>query len=119
MPHTASINALSLRPPGLSIVTISTNILGMSGMVITSLARPCIDGRPSRRFYAAYVDYFTSELLQKGLERCLEEYIFSPEANFGAAFPEMLSRLVEGALHPLIHVGYGAEFSSIGISAEG
>ena len=88
-------------------------------MVITSLARPCIDGRPSRRFYAAYVDYFTSELLQKGLERCLEEYIFAPEANFGAAFPEMLSRLVEGALHPLIHVGYGAEFSSIGISAEG
>ena len=69
--------------------------------------------------YGAHLNYFTSELLQKGLERCPEEYTFSPEANFGAEFPEMLSRLVEGALHPPIHVGYGAEFSSIGISAEG
>jgi hypothetical protein len=31
----------------------------------------------------------------------------------------MLSRFVEGFLHPFIHVGYGAEFSSIGVSAEG
>ena len=31
----------------------------------------------------------------------------------------MLSRFVAGFLHPFIHVGYGAEFSFIGVSAEG
>ena len=30
----------------------------------------------------------------------------------------MLSRFVAGFLHPFIRLGYGAEFSSIGISAE-
>ncbi|KAG6372610.1 hypothetical protein JVT61DRAFT_7356 [Boletus reticuloceps] len=70
------------------------------------------------RYYAGYLDYFSSELLQKGLKQCLEEF-FASEANFGTAFPEMLSRFVAGFLHPFIHVGYGAEFSSIGISAEG
>lgn len=79
---------------------------------------PCINGiYPS--YYAAYLDYFTSELLQKGLKKCLEQYIFAPEANFGNAFPEMLSRFMEGVFHPFIHVGYGAEFSSVGVSAEG
>ncbi|KAF8442905.1 hypothetical protein L210DRAFT_3611407 [Boletus edulis BED1] len=63
------------------------------------------------RYYAGYLDYFTSELLQKGLKECLEEHNFASEANFGAAFPEMFSAL-------FIHVGYGAEFSSIGVSAE-
>ena len=78
-----------------------------------------IDGKPYLRYYTGYLDYFTSELLQKGLKECIEEHIFAPEANFGTAFPEMLSRFVEGFLHPFIHVGYGAEFSSIGVSAEG
>lgn len=79
----------------------------------------CTDDSTAHSYYASYLDYFTSDLLQKGLKQCLEEHIFASEANFGCAFPEMLSRFVEGFLHPFIHVGYGAEFSSIGVSAEG
>ncbi|KAG9312564.1 hypothetical protein JVU11DRAFT_6960 [Chiua virens] len=71
------------------------------------------------RYYASYLDYFTSELLQKNLNTCLEEYVFAPAANFGDMRPEMLSRFMGGVLHPLIHTGYGAEFNSVGVSAEG
>ncbi|KAH7886675.1 hypothetical protein F5I97DRAFT_1025320 [Phlebopus sp. FC_14] len=75
------------------------------------------------RYYSAYLDFFTTEILKKGLSECLEEYVFSPHANFSRNFaeeqPEMLSRFVEGVFHPLIHTGYGAEFGLVGISAEG
>lgn len=51
----------------------------------------------------------------------LEEYIFSADANFvsGAKHPEMLNRFMEGLLHPLIHTGFGVEFSLPGTFAEG
>ena len=32
---------------------------------------------------------------------------------------KMLSRFLAGVLHPLIHVGYGAEFGLLGMFAEG
>lgn len=37
----------------------------------------------------------------------------------GAQQPEMLNRFLEILLHPIIHVGYGAEFGIPGMIAEG
>ncbi|KAF9222191.1 hypothetical protein BS17DRAFT_709500 [Gyrodon lividus] len=76
------------------------------------------------RYYSAYLEFFTSEVLKKGLPECLEEHVFASTANFSqdaseTAHPEMLSRFLEGVFHPFIHTGYGAEFTSVGISAEG
>ncbi|KAM0747010.1 hypothetical protein T439DRAFT_318264 [Meredithblackwellia eburnea MCA 4105] len=42
----------------------------------------------------------------------LEKYLFGGEG-------EMLVRAVSGAIHPLIHIGFGVEFGLIGIVAEG
>jgi Questin oxidase-like len=63
-------------------------------------------------------------LLEKGAAAALEEYIFSPKANFdsareGKAQPEMLNRFVSSILHPMIHTGFGVEFGLYGIVAEG
>ncbi|KAG2048627.1 hypothetical protein BDR06DRAFT_895223 [Suillus hirtellus] len=78
------------------------------------------------RFYSAYSDFFALELGKKGFARTLEEYVFAPSANYlaepppeGDGHPEMLSRFIGGLLHPLIHIGYGAEFGLLGMSAEG
>ena len=76
------------------------------------------------RFYAAYLQFFTEELLTKGAAATLEEYIFSPKANVeppehGKEPMHMVNRLLSGVLHPLIHTGYGAEFGLLGMFAEG
>ncbi|KAG6330102.1 hypothetical protein ID866_8987 [Astraeus odoratus] len=77
------------------------------------------------RYYSAYLAFFTSELLAKGLGECLEEYVLSAAANFShpgdndKEQPLMVSRFVSGVIHPFIHVGYGAEFGLLGVSAEG
>ncbi|KAH7914911.1 hypothetical protein BJ138DRAFT_1170289 [Hygrophoropsis aurantiaca] len=79
-----------------------------------------------QKYYSAYLAYFTEELLKNGLSKSFEEHIFSHHANFDASSkeqgkdqPEMLNRLFDGALHPFIHCGYGAEFGLHGIAAEG
>ncbi|KAL4080067.1 hypothetical protein V8B97DRAFT_1929857 [Scleroderma yunnanense] len=73
------------------------------------------------RYYSAYLVFFKSELLKKGLAECLEEFVLSSSANFDntGEHPAMLSRFTGGVFHPFIHVGYGAEFDLFGISAEG
>ncbi|KAL4064618.1 hypothetical protein J3A83DRAFT_4101231 [Scleroderma citrinum] len=73
------------------------------------------------RYYSAYLGFFKSELLKKGLSECLEEFVLSSAANFDSKgeHPAMLSRFISGVIHPLIHVGYGAEFGLLGLSAEG
>lgn len=56
----------------------------------------------------------------------LEKFIFSKEYNFkdgdlgeSKEQPEMLTRLMAGLLHPMIHTAYGLEFGIRGILAEG
>lgn len=63
-------------------------------------------------------------MLDKGAAAIIEEYIFSPKANVlapavGQPPLGMLDRFLSGLLHPLIHVGYGAEFGLLGMVAEG
>lgn len=61
------------------------------------------------RFYDAYVNFYTDFARKHGIDKTLETFIFSKKYNTGSA--EMLSRFLSGLLHPMIHAGYGAEFS--------
>jgi hypothetical protein len=77
-----------------------------------------------RRFFAAYLDYFTQIIKSKGIAATVEQVVFSPELNIGSGNgdnvqPAMLSRFLASALHPLIHTGYGFEFNLPGMVAEG
>jgi hypothetical protein len=47
----------------------------------------------------------------------LETFVFSDKYNTGEM--KMLSRFLAGLLHPMIHTGYGAEFSLPGLLVEG
>ncbi|KAL0576647.1 hypothetical protein V5O48_005347 [Marasmius crinis-equi] len=76
------------------------------------------------RFYDAYLKFFTSQLDQKSVSDILEEFVFASAVNFGSKsnagkHPEMLNRFLDGLVHPLIHTGYGVEFSIPGLVAEG
>ena len=73
------------------------------------------------RYYSGYVKFFTEFVEQHGIPRTLEQYLFSPEANIGTSEkqPWMLARFLSGVLHPIIHVGYGAEFGLPGMIVEG
>ncbi|KAF9242802.1 hypothetical protein BU15DRAFT_43515 [Melanogaster broomeanus] len=77
-------------------------------------------------YYNAYLDYFHRVVLEPDatIPAILEKYIFSDHYNIrtpqqGAQQPEMLNRLMEILIHPIIHVGYGAEFGIPGLIAEG
>ncbi|KAK1229403.1 hypothetical protein PQX77_007541 [Marasmius sp. AFHP31] len=77
-----------------------------------------------RRFYDAYVRFYTELVRTKGFSFVLEEYVFSPYANFASTSkdgkrPEMLGRFCDGLLHPMIHAGYGVEFGLPGMFVEG
>lgn len=76
--------------------------------------------------YNAYLDHFHRVVLEPGatISNILEKYLFSPHYNVrtpkqGAEQPEMLNRFLEILIHPIIHVGYGAEFGLLGLIAEG
>ena len=72
------------------------------------------------RFYDGYVTFFSRKLVENGLRKTLETYIFTRDANFGdKSSPQMLDRLLAGLLHPLIHLGHGTETGILGVAAEG
>ncbi|KAF5350905.1 hypothetical protein D9758_010511 [Tetrapyrgos nigripes] len=77
-------------------------------------------------FFNAYLKFFYDLVIvqQRDVPGLLEEYIFSPKANFATKnstgkHPEMLSRFLDAILHPMIHLGYGAEFGLPGMIVEG
>ena len=61
-------------------------------------------------YYQAYLHFFSDLLLKTPLSVVLEEWIFSPRANLDGKQPQMLNRLLDGILHPMLYVGYGIEF---------
>jgi hypothetical protein len=74
------------------------------------------------RYYQAYISFFTEEVKAKGINAVLEEYVFATSANYVLGHteqPQMLGRLLDGVVHPLIHVGYGVEFGLPGMVIEG
>lgn len=77
-------------------------------------------------YYQAYLEFFSDKLITNGVEKTLEDYLYSKGANFndraeaaGSQQPEMFGRFMSGLLHPLIHTGYGLEFGLPGVLAEG
>ncbi|KAF8804705.1 hypothetical protein BYT27DRAFT_7259180 [Phlegmacium glaucopus] len=67
--------------------------------------------------YGAFVKFFAGQVEELGVTGTLEKYIFDPEVNKNGV--NMLSRVVAGALHPFIHIGYGAEFGDKALIATG
>ena len=70
------------------------------------------------------MDFFTELLLEQGPNPVFQEYVFSKDANFVPAAgktekPSMYGRLLGGLVHPLIHIGYAAEFGQYGMWAQG
>lgn len=63
----------------------------------------------NRKYYWTYLEYFDHKIREIGLGAALQHYVFSAEANEGDR--QMLGRFVGGAVHPLIHCGYAAEFN--------
>ena len=78
------------------------------------------------KYYQGYLEFFSNQLVTKGADKTLEDYLYSKGVNFsdraeadGSRHPEMFGRFMSGLMHPLIHVGYGLEFGLLGILAEG
>jgi hypothetical protein len=60
--------------------------------------------------WTSYLDFFDVIVKEKGIQAAVEEYGFNEK---------MIPRLAAGALHPLIHLGFGIEFEDPIIVAEG
>ena len=76
------------------------------------------------QYYQAYLVFFSDQLINRGVHKTLEDYIYSKGINFndrtdGSRQPEMFGRFMSGLFHPLIHTGYGLEFGLLGVIAEG
>lgn len=73
--------------------------------------------------YSRYLAFFHREIDRLGPLGALETYVFSPGANWegrnGKAPAQMLARTHAGAIHPLIHIGFGLEFKDRVVLAEG
>ncbi|KAF7985825.1 hypothetical protein HWV62_492 [Athelia sp. TMB] len=68
-------------------------------------------------YYVAYLDFFLKEIEVNGAAKTLESFIFNPEANGNGS--KMFSRFLGGLFHPMIQIGYGAEFGSDAMVAQG
>lgn len=83
----------------------------------------------SLRYFNSYMQFFASYVKEKGVSASIENFVLSREANLGSGSekaelpkekqPQMLSRFLNGVLHPMIHTGYGAEFTLPGMVIEG
>lgn len=63
-------------------------------------------------YYSDYLEFMNQEVQRLGRVEAVEKYAFDEKHN-------MLARWLGGAYHPFIHTGYGLEFGSDGIVAEG
>ncbi|CAO1626099.1 unnamed protein product [Parajaminaea phylloscopi] len=70
-----------------------------------------------RKYYWNYLEFFDRRVAEMGIGPALDRFVFSEEAN--STHASMVGRFVGGAIHPLIHCGYGAEFDLTPILAEG
>ncbi|KAL9111225.1 MAG: hypothetical protein Q9227_004303 [Pyrenula ochraceoflavens] len=65
--------------------------------------------------YTNFLCFFEQEIEAKGWQAVIHEYCFSHTPLAEA----MLAQLFEGLFHPIIHLGFGIEFSQPSIVAEG
>lgn len=63
----------------------------------------------NRDWYPSYLELFKKEIDELGVEKAVQYWIFKDD---------MLPRFVGAAIHPLIHMGYAAEFDIPYVAAE-
>ncbi|KAJ7670111.1 hypothetical protein DFH06DRAFT_161096 [Mycena polygramma] len=61
-----------------------------------------------RKAYGSYLAFFQENIEKHGVSATMSKYVMAPEANGNEAL--MLARLLGGALHPFLQVGFGVEF---------
>ncbi|KAK3370057.1 hypothetical protein B0H63DRAFT_497224 [Podospora didyma] len=64
--------------------------------------------------YHTFLEFFKQKIAAKGYQAVVLEYVFSRTK----VADRMLVQLVEGAYHPIIHLGFGVEFDQPAIVAE-
>ncbi|KAF5340342.1 hypothetical protein D9611_007914 [Ephemerocybe angulata] len=67
--------------------------------------------------YGAFFKYFSGKVAELGAGPALEKYVFDPEVNDKGKV--MLIRMMSGAVHPFIQIGYGVEFGDDTLVATG
>ncbi|KAF2733376.1 hypothetical protein EJ04DRAFT_605640 [Polyplosphaeria fusca] len=67
------------------------------------------------KHYRNFIAFFQGEMDKKGWQEVLNERLFKRDE----AADDMLGRMFAGFLHPIIHLGFGVEFSQPAIIAEG
>ncbi|KAF8126231.1 hypothetical protein K438DRAFT_1890805 [Mycena galopus ATCC 62051] len=70
-----------------------------------------------RKAYGSYLAFFANQIKQNGVQETMRKYVMTPEANGNESL--MLARLLGGALHPFLQVGFGAEFGQDYMIAQG
>lgn len=65
--------------------------------------------------YGTFLEFFKRRIAVAGYHQVVLEYVFSRSK----IAERMLVQLVEGAYHPIIHLGFGVEFDQPAIVAEG
>ncbi|RMZ83991.1 hypothetical protein DV737_g1267, partial [Chaetothyriales sp. CBS 132003] len=66
------------------------------------------------QYYTDFLEFFQRELEAKGWQEGVREYLFSKTETS----EDLLVRMFAGFYHPIIHLGYGVEFSQPAIIAE-
>ncbi|TVY85157.1 Questin oxidase [Lachnellula suecica] len=67
------------------------------------------------KYYHSFLLFFQKEMEEKGWEKVLQEYVFAGDERAD----DLMGRLYDGFLHPLIHLGFGIEFNQPVIMCEG
>ncbi|KAJ7476296.1 hypothetical protein B0H11DRAFT_1727341 [Mycena galericulata] len=70
-----------------------------------------------RKAYSSYLAFFSAEISKQGIDETFRKYVMAPSANGNGSL--MLARFFEGAIHPFIHAGLGAEFGNNFMFAQG
>ncbi|KAF8141344.1 hypothetical protein EV363DRAFT_1247962 [Boletus edulis] len=70
-----------------------------------------------RRYYHAFLTFFTEQIIESGASETIESYVFSAAVNVDGV--QMLARFMSGIYHPLIQTAYGVEFGSDAMIAQG
>ncbi|EGG06241.1 uncharacterized protein MELLADRAFT_87395 [Melampsora larici-populina 98AG31] len=65
------------------------------------------------KYYPNYLSFFSTEVARLGAVDAVDHYVFRQTEG------DMLNRSLGGVYHPMIHWGYGLEFSIDGVVAEG
>ena len=68
----------------------------------------------NERHYHNFLVFFEEEMDKKGWQEVLNEYMFKGDERAD----DMLIRMFDGILHPIIHLGFGVEFEQPAIVAE-